>query len=159
MGIKKTNKGWEYEGIVFVDEASAKRALKADLEGNDDFLETQGNKKLEVIYDSMSHRTSFGDFISAYLLENHYTITALAKKCGASKQTFHNWINGTSMPNKQNFIQLQEVFKVSSRELQAALKTNLKDYLEKKLLEPYTLSAEDVMKLIHEIKRQHYQVS
>ena len=63
------------------------------------------------------------------------------------------------MPNKQNFIRLQEVFKVSSQELQAALRTNLKDYLEKKLLEPYTLSAEDAMKLIHEIKHQHSQVS
>lgn len=122
MEIKKTAKGWEYDGVVFTDEMSAEAARSATLESAGHEIESE---KLEarLIYDN-ERPTSFGLFVTAHLKQSGCSIARLATDLGVSRQTIFDWINAKSIPTRKNVEAILALTSCSPETLRQALHDN-----------------------------------
>ena len=126
MEIKKVRNGWEYDGIVFKTQKDALDCLnetKKDSSIPIDLAKVK-QKKLRTIYDS-SNPTSFGKFVSDYIIKTRgrITIQSLASEIGVSKQAFYGWISGETLPKKKYISSIYKVMKCSQIDLKKALKS------------------------------------
>ena len=120
MEIKKVKNGWEYDGLVFTDRSEAEEVKK---KSEIDFIESDlVIESPRVAYDK-NKPTSFGLFVSEYIFKKGGTTTSLAGSLEVSKQVLYKWINGDSIPTKENTLQILKFMKCSKRELSKAFKT------------------------------------
>lgn len=133
MEIKKTKKGWEYAGIVFADEDSARRVQEAT--DKDDSLPANfpKNPQFELKYDG-ERPTSFGSFVTDHLRRNNKTIVALADEIGVSRQTLFNWMAGISLPTSKHAASIVAIMGCTALQLIEALEDNFQ-YPKIKMLE------------------------
>lgn len=134
MEIKKTDKGWEYDGIVFKDKRSALLTKKA----NEDVKTVpkkaaQKSKDVKLLYDG-GRNLSFGKFIEEVLKAQDKSIVRLAADLQVSKQTLFSWMNGDSIPTLRHLETILDVTKYSIPKIRAALQDNFK-IQEQKLFE------------------------
>ncbi len=122
MEIKKTKTGWEYDGIVFVDEISAK-AVKEATEQGQAIPGTTPGTEIKLVYDG-SKPTSFGLFVTQYLKAKDSSIVKLAKDIGVSKQAVFDWMNAKSVPSRKHVESILAATRCSPQTLKAALDDN-----------------------------------
>ena len=126
MEIKKTPKGWEYDGLLFTTKKDALEC-KASTEKDNTLPEDlkMGSGKVKIIYDS-EHHTSFGYFVSQIIINSKgkLTIKSLAEKIGVSKQTFFSWVNGDSLPSAANTEKIRKITRSTKEDIYKALLTN-----------------------------------
>ncbi len=124
MEIKKTNKGWEYDGILFKDKRSALLTKKAS-EGVKSAKKKSTSKDAELLYDG-TRNLSFGKFIEEVLKAQDKSIVQLAADIGVSKQTLFSWMNGDSIPTLRHLETILDVTQCPVRKIRAALHDNFK---------------------------------
>ena len=124
MEIKKTNKGWEYDGIIFTDERSALLTKEATEGGQ---LSKVGPipkaKNFKLVYDGERER-SFGKFIEKILKAQDKSIIQLASDLDVSRQTLFAWMNGDSVPTRKNLETIIAVTNCRVSDIAAALRDN-----------------------------------
>lgn len=133
MEIKKTKNGWEYAGIVFTDEESARRVQEASEKDNSLPANFPKSPQFELKYDG-ERPTSFGSFVTDYLKKNDKTIVAFAEEIGVSRQTLFNWMSGISLPTGKHAAIIKEVMNCTALQLIEALEDNFQ-YPKLKMLE------------------------
>ncbi len=124
MEIKKTNKGWEYDGILFKDKRSALLTKKAS-EGVKSAKKKSTSKDAKLLYDG-TRNLSFGKFIEGVLKAQDKSIVQLAADFGVSKQTLFSWMNGDSIPTLRHLETILDVTQCPVRKIRAALHDNFK---------------------------------
>jgi ribosome-binding protein aMBF1 (putative translation factor) len=124
MEIKKTNKGWEYDGILFKDKRSALLTKKAS-EGVKSAKKKSTSKDAKLLYDG-TRNLSFGKFIEEVLKAQDKSIVQLAADIGVSKQTLFSWMNGDSIPTLRHLETILDVTQCPVRKIRAALHDNFK---------------------------------
>ncbi len=122
MEIKKTKAGWEYDGIVFVDETSAQAAKEATEQGQA-VPATSPGTEIKLVYDG-SKPTSFGLFVTQYLRTNDGSIVKMAKDIGVSKQALFDWMNAKSVPSRKHVEAILATTGCSPKTLKDALEDN-----------------------------------
>jgi plasmid maintenance system antidote protein VapI len=128
MGIKETNKGWEYANIVFKTRADAEAVEKADLDNAPAILSNLDYSTSPVLVYDSDKPTSFGEFVMKHIENHGRSIVAFAKKVNVSKQTFHSWINGSSVPHQEMITKLVELTGVTRKDMLVALQTNFDNH-------------------------------
>lgn len=123
MEIKKTAKGWEYDGVVFVDERSALGVKESTEKAASTSYLPQQNQAIEVIYDG-SQPTSFGLFITKFLKTSDLGMVKLAKEIGVSRQALFDWMNSKSIPSRKHVEAIIKVTRCRPGELREALQDN-----------------------------------
>lgn len=122
MEIKKTAAGWEYDGIVFVDERSARATKEADEKGLP-VLENDPNAEIRLVYDD-EKGLSFGLFVTQYLKRTDDSIVSLAKNIGVSRQALFDWMNARSIPSRKHVAAILKITGCSPDTLKLALHDN-----------------------------------
>lgn len=135
MEIKKTAKGWEYDGIIFADKRSAILTKKANESASSAFNKSSIPKSGDfyLVYDS-ADEVSFGQFIEKISNKLNMSLVDLAAAFGVSRQTLFNWMNGNSIPTRKNLESIIQVTRCSLNEIKLALRDNFA-IQQKKLFE------------------------
>lgn len=131
MEIKKTSRGWEYNGVIFADEKSAQNAQKsgtASLKRKP--YSIPNPEKFNLVYDG-DQRKSFGVFIEQVLKIQDKGILHLAKELKVSRQALFSWMNGESVPTRKNIESLLAVTECPVEALKVALADNFRRMEEK----------------------------
>lgn len=117
--IIKTNRGWEYEGILF---KSYKEAYDIYLnDQSDSYYDLPANAKLEKLYDSNESK-SFGHFLAQFL--EKMSITDIAKAIGVKRQTVYGWMRGEYLPKKDKIDKMVSTFQCGREDIVSALIDN-----------------------------------
>jgi len=94
MDIKKTSRGWEYDGIVFTDKRSALLTKKASEHAPASKRSSIPKAKdFQLVYDS-NDDVSFGQFIEKVLKRDDTSLVDLAAALDVTRQTPFNWMKG-----------------------------------------------------------------
>ncbi len=142
MEIKKTDKGWEYNGIVFSDEKSAIETKALEESSSSDaesiFVGSEG-AKLVVEYEEEEQET-FGKFIGSILKNQRMNLRQLALELAVSEQTIYAWMRGMSIPTSKNLGKLMEIAKCDTVSIITALNFNFENSKKKLASELENLS-------------------
>jgi DNA-binding phage protein len=122
MEIKKTAAGWEYDGIVFVDERSAIAAKEANEKAHT-VPANDPNAEIRLVYDS-DKGTTFGNFVIKFLKQTNGSIVRLAKDIGVSRQALFDWMNAKSIPSRKHVQAILIATGCTQDELKNALHDN-----------------------------------
>lgn len=131
MEIRKTQKGWEYDGILFKDKRSALLAREATENEKSSRIPATDKNDFTLVFDG-EHALSFGIFIEDVLRVQDKSIVKLAAEIGVSKQALFDWMNAKSLPSRKNLESIIFVTQRPAKELHLALRDNFK-MQEKKL--------------------------
>ena len=123
MEIKKTKKGWEYDGIVFTDEQSALLTKEATENGQATKSATPIAKDFKLVYDGERGR-SFGKFIEKVLKSQNKSIVQLASELNVSRQTLFAWMNSDSVPTRKNLETIIAITQCRMDDIKLALQDN-----------------------------------
>ncbi|WP_141736404.1 helix-turn-helix domain-containing protein [Oligoflexus tunisiensis] len=131
MEIKKTEKGWEYGGVLFKDERSAQLSKQADeaASGTAKAETLPPTENFQLVYDG-SQGKSFGKFIDKVLKEKNISISKLAKELGVSRPTLYAWMSGASIPTELNLDKIYVFTKATPDEIFNALADNFEGQKE-----------------------------
>jgi transcriptional regulator with XRE-family HTH domain len=133
MDVKKTEKGWEYQGIVFSEEKSAFETKALEESSSDEaesiFVGSEG-AKFVVEYDEKAQET-FGKFIGSILKNNRMSLRQIAKEMSVSEQTIYTWMRGLSIPTPKHLVKLKEIAKCDTADIIAALNFNFENSKKK----------------------------
>ncbi len=131
MEIKKTTRGWEYNGVIFADEKSAQNAQKTGtVSPKRKPYSIPNPEKFKLVYDG-DKRQSFGLFIEQVLKIQGKGILQLAKELEVSRQALFSWMNGESVPTRKNIENLLAVTECPVEALKVALADNFRRMEEK----------------------------
>jgi DNA-binding transcriptional regulator YiaG len=132
MEIKKTEKGWEYGGILFKDERSAQLSKQADEAASGTYAGAEAlptAENFQLVYDG-SQGKSFGKFIEKVLKEKDISISRLAKELSVSRPTLYAWMSGASIPTELNLDKIYVFTKATPEEIFTALADNFEGQKE-----------------------------
>ena len=126
MEIKKTDNGWEYDGIIFKDERSALLTKEATEGGQSSKVGSLPEAKgFKLVYDGERQR-SFGKFVEKILKAQNKSIVQLASDFDVSRQTLFAWMNGDSVPTRKNLEIIIDVTQCRINDVKLALRDNFK---------------------------------
>lgn len=129
MEIKKTDKGWEYHGIIFSDEKSARKTKEFEENSHDEAISIfvgSEDSKFQIEYEEKEQET-FGKFIALILKHQMISLKQLAMQMAVSEQSIYAWMRGETIPTAKNLSQLMEIAKCKPESIVNALSFNFEN--------------------------------
>lgn len=123
MEIKKTKNGWEYDEISFTDEHSAMLAKRESETEMTKKIRVPKSKNFKLVYDS-ENKKSFGVFIEKILRSQNKSVVEMSAEFKVSRQTLFSWMNGESVPTRNNLAVVLNVTGCHLEEIKLALRDN-----------------------------------
>ncbi len=133
MEIKKTDKGWEFQGIVFSDEKSALETKAFEESSSSEtksiFAGSEG-AKFVVEYNEKEQET-FGKFIGFILKIRRISLRQLAVEMSVTEQTIYAWMRGISIPTLKHLVKLKGIANCDTSDIINALSFNFENSKKK----------------------------
>ncbi len=119
MGIKKTAKGYEVDGITFDSKAVAERYVKdqsTKAKADTAWLD----EKIDYVSDPQKRQPSLRVFMEKLAQSNSLNMSQMAERIGITRQTLYNWMDGKVIPDPASIDKICRAFAVGKDEVTMA---------------------------------------